>query len=308
MVLLILGTIIVVWCKSIVNGYVDSFICRGDDIAEAMDYNEGLVLSDEESAKLESLQSDWDYFKNSHLWDSVTTTTEDNLSLSGSFYNAGSDTTVIVFYQFDQTKEDDFLYGSYFGEQGYNILLTDMRNEGDSEGEYTGYGYLEQQDVTAWVDYLKNETADSKNVILYGEGMGANAVLIAAGSGNLDESVKYIVAESPYGTLKEEAIYTLKTYYKLSKFPFYDLMQLRTSLLKPGYEVSDVDVTTAVSNATIPVLFLMGTQDDYIPSEYTQEVYDAYPAEKELISADVRHGLVYAEKQSEIETLLDSWN
>ena len=63
---------------------------------------------------------------------------------------------------------------------GYNVLAVDLRGNGDSDGQWAGFGAVEYQDVLGAVRWLKNQHPQEARLI-YGVGGGVGgAALIAA--------------------------------------------------------------------------------------------------------------------------------
>lgn len=80
---------------------------------------------------------------------------------------------------------------------GYNVLLLDLRNHGDSDSykfqkPYITYGSEEHKDILGAFDYIRN--ISSSDVGLFGFSMGANSVLIAASK---EPRIKAVIADSP---------------------------------------------------------------------------------------------------------------
>lgn len=184
---------------------------------------------------------------------------------------------------------------------GYNVVLPDARAHGESGGDYISYGFLEQNDLADWVAWVKTQLSPNGQIILYGEGMGAETILFAASSGRLDGSVLFAIAESPYTSLGEMAEYTLGTFYRLPVKVFMPVFQYKLRRSDAGFTADDADLMGSIAQAGLPVIFLGGTRDDYVPYEQTQAVYEAYQGDKELITDAVRHGLVDVTCADEIE-------
>lgn len=63
-------------------------------------------------------------------------------------------------------------------DSGYNVFLFDQRNSGDSQGDVSGYGYIEWQDVLGAISIVK-QISVTTDVILYGIGSGCTSSVIA---------------------------------------------------------------------------------------------------------------------------------
>ena len=150
------------------------------------------------------------------------------------------------------------------------------------------------------------DTLESRRFILCGEGAGANTILFAAAGGALEGRAAFVVAESPYGSFRDQAKHTLKESYQIPEFPFLSMMESKMNRFDIDFSSGDMELAAALtgSSAQVPVLFLSSGSDSYIPAEMTRAAYDAYPGEKELISGGTDHGTVYAACADEIHTLL----
>ncbi len=63
-------------------------------------------------------------------------------------------------------------------ENNYNVFLFDLRNCGESEGDISGYGYLEWQDVVGAINQVRMISVTT-DVVLYGIGTGCTACVLA---------------------------------------------------------------------------------------------------------------------------------
>ena len=300
----IILAILFVSVRNISFGYFDSFVLRDETVSTATSYFEGLRPSEAEQALLTPLQQNWDSFRNARLADAVSVTAGDGAELRADFYDEGGDATVLYLHHYDGSRNDDFLAGPFFAEQGCNLLLPDARNHGESGGTFSGFGALEADDLLCWLDWIDREL-DGQTVILYGAGMGAVTALLAAEQG-LPDNVAFLVAESPYASLDDIAGHLLMQAYKVPGFPVYNVMQWKLGQSDAGYTTAQVDVTR-LSQAELPVLFLMGSENRHVPAEQTQAAYDAYPGPKELISQPTGYPSVYAAAQAEVQDVISQW-
>ena len=293
-------TIAYVNVRGLVDSYVDSFIFRGEERAEAAGYLKG--LDGEPTADWKALQEEWDNWRYSRLRDEATVTAAGGVTLHGYYYDEGGDTTAIFVPRYHGDGTADFLLASRLHERtGCNVLIIDPRTCGESGGDSFTYGYREAEDLVCWMDWAE-ETLGSDRFILCGEGAGANTILFAAAAGALEGRVDLVVAESPYGSFGDQARYTLKESYQIPAVPFYSMMESKVNRSDAGFVSGDLELAAALagSSAGVPVLFLASGGDRYIPAEMTRAAFDAYPGEKTWITGGSAHGTVTAACLDEI--------
>jgi dienelactone hydrolase len=105
----------------------------------------------------------------------VTFTTEDGVTLSGSLFGSGTQGVVLAhMYPADQTSW--YPVAERLAEEGYFVLTFDFRGYGESEGT-KDIQYLDK-DVAAAVQYTRG--AGAEEVVLVGASMGGTACLKAA--------------------------------------------------------------------------------------------------------------------------------
>ena len=290
------------WMMAIMNGYFNAYVKMGDSFEEAYANVGDLDVTEEEETLLLEAGKEWDYFTSSRLCDQLTMTASDGTELTGYLYDEGSDLTLVVIPQLGVTGTDDFLPGTYVNEEtGCNILLLDVRCQGESGGEYFSYGYYEKQDLADWLEYMTDSYGE-QSYLIWGCGTGANTALFAEAAGLLDGNVLGIVAESPYGSLHEVAYKHLFDWYTIPSIPFLSAIEWRVNHSNAGFTMADTNLNNTLSEANCDkmVLFLTSDEDTYILPEWTQEAYDAYSGEKELLSGTGSHGTVATTKQGEI--------
>ncbi len=151
-------TILYVNVAGLVDSYVDSFIFRGDESAEAVEYLAG--LDEEPNAALTDLRDSWDNWRYSRLRDEVSITAADGTTLHGYYYEEGGDITAIFVPRYHQDGTADFLLAAELNAlTGCNVLIPDPRTCGESGGEAFSYGFKEAADLTAWMDWAEEALA-----------------------------------------------------------------------------------------------------------------------------------------------------
>lgn len=293
------------WISSTTDYYFSVFVQYQEDTQGVLENHDALDLNTDEQALLEPLEAAFDSYRNQRLCNRVKITANDDVTLAGDFYDEGADITVIALQGFNSDSDSDFLFAPYYGEQGCNLLIPDSRTHGDSGGDYVGYGYFEKYDLQAWVNWVLETYGEDQQIVIHGTATGAVTAILAADEG-LPKNVGLLVLDSPFSSLSDIVSYQIGNIYGLSKFPFMWLMDNKLGKAA-GYRMEDVDVVTSVSEVTIPALFIIGEENDYIPPEQSLAVYEQYPGEKELISVPgARYRMAYAMAQEECENALSA--
>lgn len=169
------------------------------------------------------------------------------------------------------------LMAPYLYKKGYTVLFPDHRGCGESDGKYMGYGTHESRDTLLWLDYAKIHYPDLP-VFLLGVSMGGATVLMM--SDKVDPAqVKGIIADCAYTSAWAEFRYQLRTSFHLPPFPILHICNLYCKLFA-GYSFHQAAPIAAVAKARVPVLFIHGKKDDFVPFFMRDQLYNACPTEK----------------------------
>ncbi|MFY0544768.1 alpha/beta hydrolase [Brevibacillus sp. H7] len=152
--------------------------------------------------------------------------------------------------------------------EGYDVLMFDFRNAGESGGSLTTIGYWEQLDLLGAVDYIA-QRFPQQAIGLIGFSMGAATSLLVAGQ---DARVQAVVADSPFFSLSEYLEENLPQWTGLPRFPFNWLI-LRLSPLLYGADSRDVKPFQAVTQTDKPILLIHGTGDDTVPCSNSERLH-----------------------------------
>lgn len=187
----------------------------------------------------------------------------------------------------------EFCYISRFlSEQGYDLFLVDHRACGESEGLYMGYGYFESEDTMLWLEQIEKRFGSHVPVFLYGVSMGAATVMMMSNK-NLPENVKGIIADCGYTSAWKEFEYQLKESFHMSAFPMLPIVNC-FSILLAGYSFKKANPLECVKKAKVPILFIHGEKDHFVPCRMVHELYEACASQKDLLVVkDALHAKSY---------------
>lgn len=221
-------------------------------------------------------------------------TSYDGYRLFGKCYIASADAPwLIMLHGYRSGAERDFCGGLKFGiDSGFNVLLVDQRAHGKSEGKCLTFGIKERYDCLTWINYVISQAGSSCKIALYGMSMGAATVLMAAGL-CLPKNVACIVADCGYTSPKAIIKKVIREmHYPI--FPTYALVRLG-GMLFGGFDIEEYSAVQAMEKCDIPVLFIHGDDDRFVPCDMGRENHKHCRAEgkKLLIVPNAGHGMSY---------------
>lgn len=204
---------------------------------------------------------------------------KDGITLKGQYYKKeNTHNWTILIHGYKGKGKEMYSYAKAYEENGYNILIPDLRAHGKSEGYYIGMGILDKEDIEMWIEWIIQKDSEA-NIVLHGVSMGGATTMNVAGD-NPSHVVAYIEDcgyTSTYDIFKKE----LKELFSLPAFPVLDICSA-VSALKAGYGFRKVTPLKQIAKAEQPVLFIHGDRDDFVPTSMVYEVYEAATCKKDL--------------------------
>ena len=217
----------------------------------------------------------------------------DGLTLRGKFYEYTPGAPIeLMIHGYRGNSERDMSIGVLRAfRQGRSALLVDQRGCGHSEGNHICFGIKEHRDCLSWVNFIiKNYGSDSQ-IILTGISMGAATVLMAAGK-PLPPNVIGVIADCGYSTPRE----IIQKFIKQIKLPvkiIYPFVRIGARLFA-GFRVESYSPMMAMETCKIPVFFIHGDNDKFVPCDMSRAMYQACSSRKKLVTVPgAGHGLSY---------------
>ncbi|MFS1663281.1 alpha/beta hydrolase [Streptococcus sp. zg-JUN1979] len=190
--------------------------------------------------------------------------------------------TVIVVHGFTSSKAYMKAYGYLFHKLGYNVLMPDNIAHGNSKGQLIGYGWNDRLNVLKWADILIRQNP-SVEITLFGVSMGGATVMMASGE-ELPSQITTIIEDCGYTSVWDELAYQAKELYNLPAFPLlYEVSAL--SKIRAGFSYGEASSVKQLAKNKLPILFIHGEKDDFVPTEMVYDNYAATTAPKELYIA-----------------------
>ncbi len=213
-------------------------------------------------------------------YQSVSFLSSDGLTLRGWYAPTKNGAVVITVHGHGGNREGMLDDAALLTARGYGVLLFDLRNSGESDGQTTTLGLLEVNDVRGAVEFVAMQAGvDASRIGVLGQSMGgATAIMSAARI----PQVRAVVAESAYTSLEDNVTNGVRQVAGLPPFPFAPLV------IYFGQQAAGLDITAVrpvddmASISPRPILIVHGELDETIPVANAHRLYEAAGEPKEL--------------------------
>ncbi len=243
------------------------------------------------------LNGDWIDWVRGQEFEDLTLTSHDGLLLSGYYLPASKPTNkvVILTHGYLGNAKQMGLFGQhYYTDLGYNLFMPDARGHGKSQGDYYGFGWQDRLDLIDWTTLLVDKFGTDTEIVYHGLSMGAATVLMASGEASLPKQVQAIVADSPYASVYQLFAYQMKRMFHLPAFPLLDSTSVLTKV-RAGFSFREASTKKAVERATLPILYIHGEEDTFVPVEMAKDLRARTRTESEiLLVPNANHGEAFA--------------
>ena len=228
----------------------------------------------------------------------IEITSRDGLTLRGKYYEYEKGAPLeIMFHGYRGNAERDLSGGvERCVTLKRNTLIVSQRAHGDSDGHVITFGYKEKLDCLDWIKFANERFGKDQRIIITGISMGASTVLLAAGE-ELPENVLCVLADCGYSSTRAIICKILRQ-MNLPVLLLYPIIRLG-ALIFGGFDPDKAEPIEAVCRTKIPIIFVHGDDDDFVPCYMSQEMYDACPTEQAFfIAKGAGHGLAFPKDQS----------
>ena len=238
----------------------------------------------------------WDeYADAAHDWyaaerESVVLECADGSERRGSYFANSGHLYAVVCHGYLGNSAQMAAYAKAFYDLGMNVLVPDALAHGESDGQYIGMGWLERPDVLGWIDSLVEPDPEAQ-IVLFGVSMGGATVMMAAGE-DLPDNVKCIVEDCGYSSVMDEFSVQIDQMFGLPRFPLLYSADL-ICRIRAGYGFSEASAVEQLKKAEVPMLFIHGEEDTFVPYEMLDVVYEACasPVKEKLSIPGAAHGV-----------------
>lgn len=187
----------------------------------------------------------------------------------------------LVLHGYTGWKEEMYPFAYWYYEQGYHVIVPDLRCQGESEGDFIGMGWTDHYDCELFIDYILERDSEAR-IVLHGQSMGAATALMMVGEEDVSENICAVVSDCAYTDAYSMFGEKIEEWFHLPAFPIVDTACFALRL-RGGYRLQDASAIQAVTKSKTPTLFIHGEEDAMISVEMTLELYEAAVCPKELL-------------------------
>lgn len=188
---------------------------------------------------------------------------------------------VLVLHGYTGWKEEMYPFAHWYYEEGYHVIVPDLRCQGESEGDFIGMGWTDHYDCMLWIDYILSKDEGAR-IIIHGQSMGAATALMMAGEEGLPDNVIAVISDCAYTDAYSMFGEKIKEWFYLPAFPLVDTA-CAVLKIRGGYDLKDASAIEAVAKSNVSILFIHGEDDAMINVQMTKDLYEAAACRKELL-------------------------
>lgn len=184
---------------------------------------------------------------------------------------SNSQRTVLLVHGFAHNLYGMLKYAAIFRQMGFNLLLIDQRYHGESGGPNSTLGFYEKSDLQAWYQWARQRQGARGIIGCLGESMGAAVVLQFA---TIQPDLAFAIADCSFSNFQDLLVVLLKKRWPLPAAPVLAIVRWWVRVLS-GASLEDINPRSAVEKTSIPLLFIHGEQDRYVPCRMSEELFAA---------------------------------
>lgn len=153
---------------------------------------------------------------------------------------------------------------AWFHSLGFSVLMIDYRGYGLSDGEFPREMKVYEDAEAAWQYLTQDLQMPSENIVVFGHSLGGAI------------AIELVTHHPTIGGLIVEGSFTsmLEMSNRTKNYGFLPINRILTQRFESLEKVTEL---------TMPVLYVHGTDDDTVPVDMSELLYDKTPSPKELL-------------------------
>jgi len=235
----------------------------------------------------------------------LSITSRDGLTLRGRYYEYAPDAPVeLLFHGYQGDGERDMSAGiERCASLGRSALIVDHRGSGKSDGNTITFGIKERKDCIDWTKFAAEKFGKERKLFIAGISMGGATVAMMSADPELPDNVAAGLCDCPYSSAREIIMKVVGEMHLPQHF-VYPFIKLGARLFG-GFDLEEESPINAVKHSQIPLIFIHGTADSFVPHEMSLKLYEATASDKAICLIDgAPHGLSFPTDKEKYVTAL----
>lgn len=250
----------------------------------AADSVEGIDWSGEAIKQTDEVLAWWDYCDAAVTWyaeekKSVSLNSNDGITLHGWEIQQEGHRYAILCHGYTGVPAEMAAYAKKFYDMGFSILTPAAVGHELSGGKYYGMGWPERKHMLDWIAQIIAADPQAE-ICLFGVSMGGATVMMTAGE-ELPEQVKCIIEDCGYSSVWDEFGMQLKAVFHMPEFPLLHIANFVAGI-RAGYDFREASAVEQLKKAEVPMMFIHGEADIFVPYEMLDIVYEACASETKV--------------------------
>lgn len=176
---------------------------------------------------------------------------------------------VIISHGYTSNRMGSLKYVHLFRGLGYNCLIYDNRGHGDNGRAVCTMGKKEYRDLLAVIAYVYGRFGDDIYLGLHGESLGAALQIMALRE---RPKVKFIVNDCGFARLIDVTTHNVHDMFHLPRWVCYPASAASRFFF--GFSHTELNPIEALKGNTVPICFVHGAGDDFIPCTHSEQMRD----------------------------------
>ena len=184
--------------------------------------------------------------------------------------------TVIVIHPLMMSKTWFFSLGEQLADDGWDVVLPDLRAHGASGGKYVTWGAKDKRDIKTLVDTLIGEKLIAPRVYAMGASLGGCVAIQYAA---FDTRCKGVLAMASPTGVNDVA----RRMYPLATKGWMERMIVCAGEIA-DFDTTDASAVDAAGKLKCPLILVHGRLDIIVPFNHSERIYSAAAGPRKLIS------------------------
>ena len=210
----------------------------------------------------------------------ITFRMKDGYIIHGDYSLNNKKKFVICMHGHTSIKDGSVKYAYALYRLGYSLIFYDHRSHGENERDYVTMGYRESEDALQIIEQVKERFGPDIEIGLFGVSMGGQTALLCV---DRNQSLSFVISDCAFASIKDLVKGFIKQHH--STWLSWSLLPCTNMVLKMKYHFSFKDAsakTRLKNNKDVPILFIHGTNDNFVYPENAKRLYNSCNGPKRL--------------------------